>query len=86
MLRKLGAVAIAATLFVNAVPTLAAAETASDQPALTAGKPAGVEEARRYRPVWFWVGGVLVLGLAIGLIASSDNNGSAGFTTGATHP
>jgi len=85
MLRKLGAAAVAAVVFANAIPTLAAAETASDRPALTAGKPAGVQEARRYRPAWFWIGGVAVLGLGIGLLASSDNNGSQGVTTTATH-
>ncbi len=74
MVRKFGAVVLAAALLVSS----GSAAFAADQAALAPGKAAGVREAALRAPIWVWVAGVGFVALGVGLVASGNGNGHSG--------
>ena len=80
MLRKLGAVALAVSMF---AATTGVALADANQAALAPGKAATVKEAQEYftkKHVWYLVGGGIVIGGII-LLASGNGHGTVGTTT-----
>jgi len=61
-----------------------AAFGASDEAALSPGKPAGVKQAALRAPLWVWVAGVGFVALGVGLVASGNGNGKSGGSTTTT--
>jgi hypothetical protein len=85
MYRKLGAVALAASMFVSSA---AVAATATKQGALAPGKPATVKKAQTYRDspfMLYLLGGTIVVGGAVLVLTGNGNGTSSTTTTGAPH-
>jgi hypothetical protein len=80
MLRKFGALALAATM-VASTSSVALA----DQAALAPGKPAGVHEAAMHAPLWVWIAGVGFVALGVGLVVAGSGNGHSGGSSSTTH-
>jgi hypothetical protein len=80
MLRKFGALALAAAMLASTSSVALA-----DQAALAPGKPAGVHEAAARAPLWVWVAGVGFVALGVGLVISGSGNGHSGGSTTTTH-
>ena len=74
-MRTLGAAVLAISLIVSG----AFAETASgiSSAPLAPGKPAGVKQAQMHGALAWWLVGIGVVGLGIGLIASGNGNNSS---------
>ena len=80
MLRRIGAVALAATMFVSST---AFAATDGNRAALSQGRPASVKQAESYDsrnlPCWILGAGIVIGGIV--LIASGNSHGNVGNTT-----
>lgn len=81
-MKKIGAVVAAMALLVS---TGTATMAASDQAALSPGKPAGVKQAALHAPLWVWIAGIGFVALGVGLAASGNGNGSSTGSTTSTH-
>ena len=75
MPKTLIALALGATLMAST------AAGAAEQAALPAGHAAGVHDAQLTAPTWVWIAGIGLVGLGIGLAASSGGGHSSGSTT-----
>lgn len=80
MLRRFGAAALAATMFVSST---AFAATDVNRAALSQGRPASVKQAESYDsrnlPCWILGAGIVIGGIV--LIASGNSHGTVGNTT-----
>lgn len=75
-MRSWGAALLATSLIVSG------AYAAEKSAPLAPGKPAGVKQAQSQGNVFWWIGGLAVIGTGVGLIASG--NGNKGVTTTTT--
>jgi hypothetical protein len=81
-MRSLGAALLAASLIV----TSAVAATSSNNAPLAPGKPAGVKQAQAHGALLWWLAGLGVVGLGVGLVASGNGNNSVTPATTTTSP
>ena len=83
MLKKLGALALAGSMFAS---SSALAATAANQGALAPGKPAAVKQAQEYHGqhylLWILGAGVVIGGIV--LVSSGNSHGTTSTTTTGT--
>jgi hypothetical protein len=78
---------VAALLAASLVVTCAVAATTGNSSApLAPGKPAGVKQAQAHGTLLWWLAGIGVVGLGVGLVASGNGNNSVTPATTTTSP
>jgi hypothetical protein len=86
-MRSVGSVCGAAFLAASLIMTSAVAATSGNNSApLAPGKPAGVKQAQAHGALLWWLAGLGVVGLGVGLVASGNGNNSVTPATTTTSP